>query len=328
MNIVDDNGNNRFKNGIFVDNFVSHLFGQIDSPDYRIVVDRQEKSIRPMYTAHSFYYDYLAAESSNVQKTGNLITLPYTEALLLEQPAVTSYRNIELTSYRFVGTMTLQPDIDVWIEVDAGFYLDPKPKGLVIHIATDPHVLDYNRQRELADYFFCMQTPYMKEGDYFLPYAFEPGVHYEEESVEKVYDASLIGLHYPQRTEWINKLNTKGLHTYYDLGPIFDEYRHLLNQTKIGLNWSSKDDLVARVWELMGMGIPVVTNYVPDIGIFFEDGTHYLGFNDIDGAVDAVMEIYRNPEIGYHIAEKAKEAVKEHTYDHRIEKIFEISGLK
>jgi hypothetical protein len=119
LNILDDNGLNRFKNGIFVDTFSSHTFGQTDSTEYRIVVDKQEKSIRPMYTLHSFYYDYLAAESSNVQKTGNLITLPYTEALLLEQPAVTSYRNIELTSYRFVGTMTLQPDIDVWIDTQS-----------------------------------------------------------------------------------------------------------------------------------------------------------------------------------------------------------------
>lgn len=240
----------------------------------------------------------------------------------------------EFISKRFISPEVLQmypqvSDIDVWIEVDAGFYLDPKPtRGLVIHIATDPHVLDYNRQRELADFFFCMQTPYMKEGDYFLPYAFDPGVHFKEESVEKIYDASLIGLHYPQRTEWVDALRKKGLDVYYDLGPIFDEYRHLINQSRIGLNWSSREDLVARVWELMGMGVPVVTNFVRDMNIFFEDGVHYLSFSDMHGAVDAVMELYRNPEIGKHLASEAKKNVQEHTYDARIEKVFRIVGLK
>jgi hypothetical protein len=60
-------------------------------------------------------------------------------------------------------------DVDLWLEVDAGFYLDPKPQGLVAHVATDPHCLNYDRQRELADYFFGMQGPYLKDGDFHLP---------------------------------------------------------------------------------------------------------------------------------------------------------------
>jgi len=121
MNILDADGVNRFKNGIFVDTFADHTFGQVDSPDYRIIVDTSEKSIRPMYTAHSFNYNYLPSdgETTNVQKTGNLVTLPYTEELLLEQAAVTSYRNVELSSYRFVGTLTLDPDIDTWIDTNS-----------------------------------------------------------------------------------------------------------------------------------------------------------------------------------------------------------------
>lgn len=150
LNILDDNGLNRFKNGIFVDTFASHTFGQTDSEEYRIVVDKQEKSIRPMYTLHSFYYDYLASESSSVQKTGNLITLPYTETLLLEQPAVTSYRNIELTSYRFVGTMTLQPDIDVWIDTqslpDEQVRIGPTASNL------PQNTVEYNVERQVNGY--------------------------------------------------------------------------------------------------------------------------------------------------------------------------------
>lgn len=219
-------------------------------------------------------------------------------------------------------------DVDVWIEVDAGFYLDPKPPGLVIHIATDPHVLDYTRQRELADYFFCMQTPYMKPNDYYLPYAYDPGSHYPMD-VKKEFDACLIGLHYPNRDRWVRILKESGLNVKYDIGPMFDEYRELHNKSKIGLNWSSLDDLVARIWEIAAMGLPMVTNRVTDLPTFFEEGVDYLGFDTMDEAVRSVMEIYKNPEIGKHLGENALNKVKDiHTYDARIDEVFEIAGLK
>ena len=79
----------------------------------------------------------------------------------------------------FPSTFENLPDVDLWLEVDAGFYLDPRPEtGIVAHVATDPHALSYDRQRQLADYFFNMQTPYMKNGDIYLPYAYDPTVHY------------------------------------------------------------------------------------------------------------------------------------------------------
>lgn len=116
LSVLDENGLNRFKNGIFVDTFADHSFGDIKNPDYRIVVDPQEKSIRPIYTMHSFKYDYLSG--SNVVKTGDLITLPYTHTTLIAQPRVTSYRNIELSSYRFIGNIELDPPLDVWTDTD------------------------------------------------------------------------------------------------------------------------------------------------------------------------------------------------------------------
>jgi hypothetical protein len=64
-------------------------------------------------------------------------------------------------------------------------------------------VLNYDRQRQLADFFFNMQLEYSKNGDIYLPYAYSPDVHYLEE-VEKEYDVCMIGLHYQQRTELVN----------------------------------------------------------------------------------------------------------------------------
>ena len=116
LKVLDENGLDRFKNGIFVDTFANHLLGDRLNSDYRIVVDPFEKTIRPTYTMNSLYYDYLPS-SSGVVKTGDLITLPYSQNAFITQPRVSTYRNVEYTSYRFIGNMYLFPDTDVWVDV-------------------------------------------------------------------------------------------------------------------------------------------------------------------------------------------------------------------
>jgi len=113
--VLDDNGLDRFKNGVFVDTFTSHILGATNNPDYKIVVDTKEKSIRPTYTMESFGYDYISG--SNVQRSSNdIITLAYSEVAFANQARVTTTRNTERTTYRFIGNLTLTPDSDVWVD--------------------------------------------------------------------------------------------------------------------------------------------------------------------------------------------------------------------
>ena len=114
LKITDDAGLDRFKNGIFVDTFANHLLGATYNSDYRIVVDPDEKSIRPIYTVESIGYDYISG--TNVAKTGDLITLDYTEVQYMNLSSVTTNRNTERTTYRFAGQMTVFPPTDVWVD--------------------------------------------------------------------------------------------------------------------------------------------------------------------------------------------------------------------
>jgi len=116
LKILDGDGLDRFKNGIFVDTFSSHALGATYNGDYRIVVDPYEKSIRPLYTMDSFYYDYIAG--SNVVKNGDIITLDYSETEFLSQNNVTTTRNTERSTFRFIGTIELDPDNDVWVDTE------------------------------------------------------------------------------------------------------------------------------------------------------------------------------------------------------------------
>ena len=216
----------------------------------------------------------------------------------------------------------LLSDIDLFLGIDAGSYFYPKPKArIVAYVATDPHVLNYDRQREIADYFFCMQTPYMKSGDYYLPYAYSPRIHYPMD-LPKEYDACLIGLHYQQRDELVQLLRTNGLKVFYDIGQVYDEYRAINNKSKIGLNWSSLLDMNARVWELAAMKLCSIENTVPDMQKFFKPEKDYLPFTDKYTAFQQVQRALRDESLRMDIANSAYETVKPHTYDARIEQIF------
>ena len=152
MLIKDSNGLDRFKNGFFVDGFFDHSLGATYNSDYKIAIDEKEQVIRPFFQMNSFLYDYLETGSSNIQKTGNLLTLPYTETVFLQQIKATSYRNIEQSVFRFIGNLQLTPDTDVWCDtttVDKTINLDlsENNKDSVLEMkwgSWEDHIAGYN----------------------------------------------------------------------------------------------------------------------------------------------------------------------------------------
>ena len=215
---------------------------------------------------------------------------------------------------------------DLWINVDAGFAFS-KPKCPYAIIASDPHVLRYDLQRKNCDKFYNMQKFYSKEDDIYLPYCADPVWHAPLER-EKEYDACLIGLQYPNRTQLVNRLRAKGLKVFYDIGIVYDEYQEIYNKSKVALSWSSLSDLIARVFEAMLMKVPLVCNRVPDLPLHFDEGVHYSGFDTLDEAEKQVLEVLENYDVSMRVAEQAHELVKEkHLYDHRIQFILEDFGL-
>lgn len=116
LRILDENGLDRFKNGIFADTFANHKLGATYNPDYQIVVDPKEKSIRPVFTMDSVYYGRQA--NTNVVVNKNLATLSYTEVPYITQPRVTTTRNTEVATYKYVGNLYLTPETDVWVDTE------------------------------------------------------------------------------------------------------------------------------------------------------------------------------------------------------------------
>jgi hypothetical protein len=156
----------------------------------------------------------------------------------------------------------------------------------------------------------------MQNGDEYLPYAYDPIWHAPEEQPQN-YDVALIGLHYPNRNLLMEELKRRGLKVYYDLGPCYDEARALYNQAPIGINWSSLEDLTARVFELTAMRRCAVVNWVPDLDRFFKRGD-LATFDNLDEAIEQVTYYHDHPNEAQSIAQRGYEAVKPHTWDARI----------
>lgn len=238
------------------------------------------------------------------------------------------------------GQLPWKPDLI--LNVDAGFHFSTKPTSPYAVVATDPHVLGdwYRDVRKNADFFFNMQTSYMQEGDIFIPYGFDPFCHYPEradlvydaatDEVRKEYDCSIIGLHYPQRDEWVSRLRGHGVKVNYRIGDIFDEYRQENNKAWIGLNWSSLEDVTARVFEICAMRLVPVLNRLPGLdALGFEDGRHYIGFSTMDEAVEKVLWAMSHRPQAEQIALEAYQFVhnKKYTYDQNCQTILEKTGL-
>lgn len=114
MKIPDDNGLDRFKNGIFVDPFNDHSLGDLGNADYDIAIDPLEKALRPKFRSDAI--DSVLASSSGVLVKNNVISLPYTEISLVSQPFATSTRNAAGFFWNFKGKMEIQPATDYWTD--------------------------------------------------------------------------------------------------------------------------------------------------------------------------------------------------------------------
>jgi hypothetical protein len=113
LKILDANGLDRFKNGMFVDSFTSFGSSDIGNPDHHICYDPKEGSIRPIFETEAIGYKLYS--NTNTIQMDSILMLPYTEVVAVKQPYATTYKNVEMNVYRFIGKLYLSPDSDYWV---------------------------------------------------------------------------------------------------------------------------------------------------------------------------------------------------------------------
>jgi hypothetical protein len=118
---LDSNGANRFKNGLFADDFKDLVFSDIDDSSYTATIDLDRQFILPDATtkAVSLAYDSTNGGNSNTKITSNFVTLDYSEDSYIVQTIASETENINpFEVITFVGNLRLEPDEDVWQSVN------------------------------------------------------------------------------------------------------------------------------------------------------------------------------------------------------------------
>tara|TARA_B100000073_G_scaffold254029_1_gene214019 strand:- start:6253 stop:13377 length:7125 start_codon:yes stop_codon:yes gene_type:complete len=130
LQIRDSEGFDKFKSGVFVDDFKNN-----DLIDLSISnVDILDNSLLPVQASNSFNpvlasaveipenerdeTENYALLDPNVQKTGNAVTLKYDSVDWIEQPLATKVQNVnEFHVVEYVGYVSIEPKADTWVRV-------------------------------------------------------------------------------------------------------------------------------------------------------------------------------------------------------------------
>lgn len=124
LQVKDADGFDRYKSGFIVDPFKGHDVGDVLDKDYRCAIDSQSQELRPMHFTDSIrlvekHSTDLLRSNAYYKRTGDLITLPYTETALISNPYAT--RSIDIASAMtggYLGKVKLIPDGDDWKDTD------------------------------------------------------------------------------------------------------------------------------------------------------------------------------------------------------------------
>lgn len=222
----------------------------------------------------------------------------------------------------------------------------PKSGGKTIYIASDTHLDNGYRLKRAKDfdYAFFNQKKAVEEYDgqsMWLPHAMEPQAYPNFEILKK-YDVCFIG-HIQTTSNYNNMTRLDSLdrmfkefpnfyfgarHPAYPGKNLFEDAAKRFCESRIVFNISIKDDINMRVFEVMGTGSFLLTNWLPTLEELFEDGKHLVTYKTIDEAVEKAKYYLKHEAKREKIAKAGmREVLEKHTYAKRIDTIFDMVSL-
>lgn len=116
LNITDENGLSRFKNGIVVDPFNDLSIANLENTEFNAALDFTEKSLMPAVKTYPLNLRYNSSSSASLfPSTSNakVATLQRnTDVAVLSQPYATEFRNCVSNFYSYLGQGILKPEYD------------------------------------------------------------------------------------------------------------------------------------------------------------------------------------------------------------------------
>lgn len=116
LNITDENGLTRFKNGIIVDPFNDLNIANLEDAEYNAALDFTERSLMPSVKTFPINMVYHSSTSASLFPSStnvNVATLQRnTDVSIISQPYATEFRNCVSNFYSYKGVGTLVPEFD------------------------------------------------------------------------------------------------------------------------------------------------------------------------------------------------------------------------
>lgn len=111
---LDVNDEERFKNGILVDPFISSAVLDVNNPDTKCSIDVTDGGLYPRNTTYAFQLSNVATTSMTLHADKTL-TLPYTHTPIITQSLASKHESVNpFSALLWRGNLTLSPDRDIW----------------------------------------------------------------------------------------------------------------------------------------------------------------------------------------------------------------------
>jgi hypothetical protein len=235
----------------------------------------------------------------------------------------------------------ISPDLVLFIE---GGSMQIFPGGLeqipcmCAWYGIDTH-MDYEKHLKICRVFdvsFIAQLEYVGKlrldginQVYWLPLAYDHGFMPNsvlERSIDVAYVGSMQQQMNPERHDLIERLKKEFPNHYFGNANPADMER-IYSNSRIVFNRSVRNDVNMRFFEAMGSGAVLLSNEIINNGVdqLFENGIHYLTYQDEESLVILVKELLRDPARCGTISETARTHIlNQHTYSHRSNEIIKI----
>lgn len=238
------------------------------------------------------------------------------------------------------GTYDLNIHVD-WGEDGLTAILPYKPIDTphpMAYWASDTHINNGNpgdsypyrlETAKKADFVFCAQKRAVEEmkrdgvpNPIWLPHAFEPQAYPKFNLFTKRYDVCFVGhVNTRNRENALDRVFREFPNFYYGQ-QLFDAAARKYAESKVCFNISMEDDLIMRVFEVMGTGSFLLTNWVPTIEDVFEDGKHLVLYRSLDEAVDKIKYYLKHDDEREKIAQAGyEEVIAKHKIQDRVDVI-------
>lgn len=116
LNILDEEGKNRFKNGFVVDGFVSTDIADLNNEDYSVSIDLDKNLVRP-YPSVTGVGVYFANTESTAISSKTYVSIPFEQIPLVEQSYSSRVENLfPYEVFSWIGNMDIFPKKDIWYD--------------------------------------------------------------------------------------------------------------------------------------------------------------------------------------------------------------------